>query len=212
MATKLLQKRLFFLTQEFELVGDEVKVRIRSLRREEEFTVLLTVLNPEPVIKTTCLEFISRVNGETLVSLLLGKPNTKEFNAFVGILRERAKEAYNTFAGLRPANRTLGLAGNIYDEPPEYVESESGLTSASKIEVDAEKVDTAIRMLSMYLNSEETRSLISALEALKSAPRDEARLDDVVFAFSALGVAQGAALTYAPYLSVLLSDRTLNTR
>ncbi|MCF7997317.1 MAG: hypothetical protein K9L88_21195, partial [Chromatiaceae bacterium] len=61
MLTRLIQKHLFLVTQELDIVGDEVRVCIKSPWSEEKLTVMLTVLNPEPVIKKSRLEFTSRV-------------------------------------------------------------------------------------------------------------------------------------------------------
>mgnify|MGYP001550140873 CR=1 FL=1 len=67
METKLLQKHIFKGTQEFEIVDDVVNVRMKPrLRKEETLTVMLTVLNPEPLINKSLLEFTSRVNNEPL--------------------------------------------------------------------------------------------------------------------------------------------------
>jgi hypothetical protein len=206
MLTRLVQKHLFLLTQELEIVGDEVRVCIKSPFSEEKLTVMLTVLNPEPVIKQSRLEFKSRVSGETLISLYSGRPNTAKFNEFVATLKQRAKDEYGAFAGLKPAANPHKLAGNSYDEPPDLGVPETDGASAARHEVDAEKVDGSIRMLTRYLDGREIGPLISALEALKADPHNEAQLDCVITEFSSLGVAQGAVLTYAPYLSILLSD------
>ena len=47
---RLVQKSLFKGTQEFELLDDEVRVRIKSLFHKKERTVTLAILNPEPVV------------------------------------------------------------------------------------------------------------------------------------------------------------------
>ena len=57
-----------------------------------------------------------------------------------------------------------------------------------------------------YLVAEEIRPLLSALEALKADPENRSRLEQLVRAFDDLGPQQGAVLTYAPYVGVLLSD------
>ena len=105
MTTKLVQKDLFKGTQEFELVDDYVNVRIKApFKKAETLTVMLTVLDPEPVISKSSLNFNSRVNGEPLISLYLGKPNTEEFNGFVNALKQKAFEEFNAFAGLQTTN------------------------------------------------------------------------------------------------------------
>ncbi|MEA1049947.1 hypothetical protein U5801_09010 [Lamprobacter modestohalophilus] len=206
MLTRLVQKHLFLVTQELDIVGDEVRVCIKSPWSEEKLTVMLTVLNPEPVIKKSRLEFTSRVNGETLISLYSGRPNTAQFNDFVSRLKQRAKDEYNAFAGLKPAANPQMLAENHDEEALDFEASNADEAATARHEVDAEKVDGAIRMLATYLDGEEIGSLMSALEALRADPQNASHLDRVVHAFSALGVAQGAVLTYAPYLGILLSD------
>lgn len=207
LVTRLVQKRLFGETLTLELVGDEVRIHAKSWFNEERLTVLLSVLNPEPTINGTRLEFTSRVNGEALISLRPGKPNAEEFNGFVNTLRERAREEYNLFAGLKSPETPSPLPGNVYEEPPEFDGPEAG--RAPKRDVDANKVGDAIRLLTTYLEAQEVAPLTMALEALKAEPESEVRLAQVVEAFCALGVSQGAALTYAPYLGVLMSDRAV---
>jgi len=90
MRTKLKQKQLLKGTTEYEIVDDHVDVRVKSkIKRDNDeiLTVTLAVLNSEPVITRSHLEFVSRVNGESLLSLVLSKPNVKEFNEFVTTLR-----------------------------------------------------------------------------------------------------------------------------
>ena len=72
--------------------------------------------------------------------------------------------------------------------------------------VDAEAIETSIIMLKRYVGEDEIAPLIDVLESIRAAPRDEALLDQLSEAFDGLGLLQGAVLTYAPYLSTLLSD------
>jgi hypothetical protein len=72
--------------------------------------------------------------------------------------------------------------------------------------VDADKIETCLWMLRANMDSPELEPLIAALEALKQAPRDRALLARVEAAFNELNILQGAVLTYAPYMSVLLSS------
>jgi hypothetical protein len=98
---RLVQKSLFKGTREFELLDDEVRVRIKSLFHKKELTVTLAILNPEPVVNNARLEFYSRVKCGPLLSLYLNKPNAREFNAFVEALKQKALKEYNAFAGIR---------------------------------------------------------------------------------------------------------------
>ncbi len=102
MTHKLIQKHILHGTQEFELRDDLIKVKITTPFKEaKELDVVLAMLNPEPVISDSRLNFHSRVKCRPLVSLYLNKPNRKEFNAFVEAVKARAKLEYDAFAGLK---------------------------------------------------------------------------------------------------------------
>lgn len=97
---KLIQKQLLKGTQEYELLDDEVRVRIKTPLKSKELSVPLAILNPEPEITGSRLEFHSRVKCGALLSFYINKPNAKEFNAFVDALKEKALKEYNAFAGI----------------------------------------------------------------------------------------------------------------
>ena len=60
MTMKLIQKRFLKGTREFEILDeDAVYVRIKGLLKEEKLTVSLSMLNPEPVVNGSELEFYS---------------------------------------------------------------------------------------------------------------------------------------------------------
>ena len=205
MTTKLIQKQLFKGTQEFEIVDDAVNIHIKSpFKKDETLTVMLAVLNPEPIISQSRLEFTSRVNNEALISLYLAKPNAEEFNAFVNLLKQKAQEEYNEFAGLNKIASST-LEGNVYDEPPDFEASDKPGGVARK-PVRVEAVEESINMLSEYIGGEEIDSLLSALKALQSEPENIEHLSRLAREFDALGPGQGAVLTYAPYIGILLSD------
>ncbi len=206
MTTTLVQRRLLAV-QELEIGDDSVQVRIKApFREEERLSVFLTVLSPEPVITPSRLEFNSRVNGEPLLSLYPGKPNPREFNAFVATLKERAQAAYDAFTGMRSAPEAETPPGNLADAPADLDDGEDLGTTKVRGEVDVDALDTSIRMLRTYLEGEHIAPLLSALEALRADPGNEARRARLGEVFAALGPAQGAVLTYAPYIIVLLSD------
>ncbi|QMU62223.1 MAG: hypothetical protein GKR92_11175 [Gammaproteobacteria bacterium] len=101
MIYKLIQKHFLYGRREFELRGDIVKIKINSLLDEnKDFEVELAMINPEPIISKSRLEFHSRVKCRPLLSLYLNKPNAKEFNTFVDALKSKAKMEFDTFAGL----------------------------------------------------------------------------------------------------------------
>ena len=61
-------------------------------------------------------------------------------------------------------------------------------------------------MLCSYLNADDIRPLLTALEALKETPEGKQQFDDMVQAFEELGPMQGAVLSYAPYINSLMLD------
>jgi hypothetical protein len=205
MATTLIQKQLFKGAHEYEIVGDQLNVRIKTPFKDETHSILLSLLNPEPVINRSRLEFVSRVDGKPLVSLMLAKPNTLAFNDFINTLKQRALTEHNASPEFKPIDIREGLAANVYEEPPEFDETDDAIRRV-KQDVNVEEVDTAIRMLQTYLDPALTKELITALEALRAAPKNEANLNKVESVFSEMGINQGAVLTYAPYIAYLLSD------
>ena len=203
---KLIQKHFLKGTSEFEIVDDVINVRIKTPFKEEKITVMLTILNPEPVVNKPFLEFHSRVKCDPLLSLSINKPNTEAFNAFVNELKQRARQEYNAFAGLKAGALPEGLAANVYEEPPEFEEPGKNRIGKNLKPVNVANVDDAIQMLNRYLDAEEIKPLLNALEALKQGPENESYFGQLVEAFDNLGPRQGAVLTYAPYVSILLSD------
>jgi hypothetical protein len=204
---KLTQKQLLRGTQEFEIVDDHVKVRIKApFKDEETLTVMLTVLNPEPVITRSSLDFTSRVNGEALLSLYLGKPNADEFNAFVSALKNKAQDEYQAFAGLKHTNPRPALGDNVFDEPPEFDDDAQPQSTHLGKALDPYRIEESVQMLKTYLNSEDIAPFMAALEKLGADPRNEALQIEVLHAFQDLGPTQGAVLTYAPYVGILMSD------
>lgn len=207
MTTKLVQKDLLKGTQEFELVDDHVNVRIKApFKKAETLTVMLTVLDPEPVISKSSLNFNSRVNGEPLISLYLGKPNTEAFNGFVNALKQKAFEEFNAFAGLQSTHLPVGDDPAQHESPPDFGDTTETRLTKNRDHIKADRIDETIQMLSQHLEPEEIKPLLSALEALKEDTNSESRLAQVLHAFNELGPYQGAVLTYAPYVSILLYD------
>jgi hypothetical protein len=205
MVTKLVQKHLFKGTQEFEIVDDVVNIQIKSpFKKEETLTVMLAVLNTEPVISKSRLEFTSRVNNEALVSLYLANPNEDEFNAFVNLLKQKVRDEFKVFAGLK-AEAPKELEGNVYEEPPEFDASEAGTTRKKWKPVRTVDLEDSIRMLREYVGGEEIDPLLLALQALLEEPQNDEIRKRVFTEFESLGPRQGAVLTYAPYVGILMS-------
>ncbi len=205
MNTKLTQKHLLKGTREYEIVDDQVIIRFKSRSKRETHSVTLAVLNPEPVITRSHLEFVSRVNGEALFSLALSRPSVSKFNDFVNTLRQRAQAEYNAISGINVTAKTTTLNGNLYEEPPEFSEVSPANISNNKT-INVEGVENSINMLEMYVNNDEIKPLVKALESLKQAPEDHTKLVEVATVFNELGSSQGAVLTYAPYITIMLSD------
>ena len=67
-------------------------------------------------------------------------------------------------------------------------------------------IDIALQMLNTYLDKQEIKPLLSALETLKTNTQNEDFQIQVIDAFDNLGSMQGAVLTYAPYLNIFVSD------
>lgn len=203
---KLVQTQLLKGTREFEIADNVVNFRMKTLLKEEKLTVDLSILNPEPVVNVPFLEFHSRVKCGPLLSLLLDKPNSQEFNTFVDELKQRARQEYSAFAGLKAGSQPESLAANVFEEPPEYDEAGRIRTGKNVEPVIAERVDETIRMLEQHLRAGEIEALLAALKALKEDPENESCLDRLIEAFDDLGPRQGAVLTYAPYVGFLLSE------
>ena len=203
---KLVQKQHFKGTREFEIVDTLVNFRIKTAFKEEKLTVDLSMLNPEPVLNEPFLEFHSRVKSGPSLSLLIDKPNSQDFNAFVEELKQRARQEYNLFAGLRAGSLPEGMAANVFEEPPDFDEPGQNRIAKSVKPVSVVSIDSTIQMLELYLDAEEIKPLLTALEALKAEPENESYFRQLVTAFDDLGPRQGAVLTYAPYVNILLSD------
>ena len=206
MIKKLIQKSLLEGSREFEIDNDFVNVRIKKLFKEEKLTIGLSTINPEPVVNKSYLVFYSQAKSEPLLSLFLNKPNAEQFNAFVDTLKQRVLEESNLFAEVDAASQAAGLAANVYDEPPEFGEFGHNRLRNKGQNINVARIEESIQMLEKYLVAEDIKPLLSALEALNTEPQNETYFAQMESAFNDLGIMQGAVLTYAPYLSILLAD------
>lgn len=206
MIMKLIQKHFFKGTREFELEGDVVNVRIKRLFKEEKLNVRISTLNPDPVVNKSCLEFHSRVKSEPVLVLFLNKPNVEQFYTFVDMLKKRMYEESNTLAGFEVASQPAGLAANVYEEPPEFKEFGHNRLKNKGQSVNVMRIEETIQLLETYMDNEEIKPLLAALEALKTEPQNDSYFAQMEKAFDDLGIMQGAVLTYGPYLSILLAD------
>jgi hypothetical protein len=210
MTTKLVQKSLLEGSREFEIIDDEtLSVRIKRLLKEEKLTVSLSMLNPEPVVKDSELEFYSDYKGRPVLSLLLNKPNAEEFNAFIDTLKKKIIGEDDVAASVDDDSVdekvSEALARNVYEEPPLFEERTDTPDLTSVLPVNAERVADDITMLKTYLDEEDVKPLLDSLQTLKAEPDNEAAFREVLDAYNVLGIKQGAVLTYAPYLKVLLT-------
>ena len=73
-------------------------------------------------------------------------------------------------------------------------------------DINVKDIEESIVELRKYVQEESIDPLLSVLEALKQDPNNESLLVSLSETFMALGIVQGAVLTYAPYLSVILSN------
>lgn len=69
--------------------------------------------------------------------------------------------------------------------------------------MNAEKINDAIRMLNTYAKEDSLKPLIAILEALKLDPHNESLSTELTKAWRNLGVYQGTVLTYVPYFYTL---------
>ncbi|MCG8100446.1 MAG: hypothetical protein JAZ05_15280, partial [Candidatus Thiodiazotropha taylori] len=72
--------------------------------------------------------------------------------------------------------------------------------------IQVERIDETIELLKQHLETQDIEPLILALERLKADTNSDENLTGVLHAFNELGSYQGAVLTYAPYVSILLYD------
>ncbi len=178
MTTKIVQKHPELGTREFELVGDAIEYRIFSPFGDEELSVVLSVLSPEPVVDGAMMHFLSEVNREALIKLFVDLPDAAEFEAFVHMVKQRIKE--EDFGTLSADNR--------------------------KSVVTREQVDTTIRMLETNMDPASIEELLSSLRTLSESPSNHGQLNRVVDAFNELGFQQGAVLSYTSFFNTLLSS------
>jgi len=72
---------------------------------------------------------------------------------------------------------------------------------------DLQQIEISIMMLKQYLADDDIAPLVKVLESLAADPRNEALLGRLSDLFDGLGPLQGAVLTYAPYISIVLAGR-----
>ena len=76
--------------------------------------------------------------------------------------------------------------------------------------IDVAGIASSIEQLQERFGKDDVAPLVAVLEAMKRNPQDSALMDQLSEAFAGLGIMQGAVLTYAPYLAVILSDSSFD--
>ena len=72
--------------------------------------------------------------------------------------------------------------------------------------IDAQRINESQLMLKQYLDAETLAPLLDVLNEMAENPEDEALLDRLSETVDSLGIMQGAVLTYAPYIALVLSE------
>jgi len=71
---------------------------------------------------------------------------------------------------------------------------------------DAAGIEESIESLNKYVNDVTIEPVILALEAIKNDIDNDSLIAQLTEALDSIGVMQGAVLTYAPYVSFLISN------
>jgi len=175
MTPKLVQKHPLKGTREFQLIDNEIQYTIQSPLKTTSLSVLLDILEPDPVISGSMLTFISKVNKEPLVELFLDKPDKEAFDEFVEKTRQKIME--NDLGRFRVTNEGVN--------------------------VNLAMLNESIEMLQKNVDTSEIELLLSALIELKTKPSDIQYQRKVAETFNELGFAQSQVIFHAPYLNVL---------
>ena len=182
MITRIVQNDPERGTREFQLVDDAIEYQMSGPFGDEELSVVLSVLSPEPIVDGSMMYFLSEVNREALIKLFVDLPDAETFAGFVHTVQQRIRE--EDFGNLSASNRNS--------------------------EITREQVDTTVHMLETNMDSASIDNLLVTLRDLSKAPNDHEQLNRVVEAFNDLGVQQGSVLTYAPFFNTLLSSTDLD--
>lgn len=72
--------------------------------------------------------------------------------------------------------------------------------------IDPQRINESQVMLKQYLDDEPLAPLLGVLNEMAEHPEDEALLGRLSDTVDNLGIMQGAVLTYAPYIALVLSE------
>ena len=206
---KLVQKQLFKGSREFTLNDEVVNVRSKTLFSQQDFGVGLAIINPEPVTNGKYLEFRDRYKGDLLISLLINNPSPQAFNAFVATLKQKLNGAQDPSIQFKQGNSDAeepdALSWNAHEEPEEFNDPAQSPEQNSFTPVNPQRIAEDMAMLKTYLVEADIKPFLDSLETLKANPADENAYNNMVAAFKQMGFQQGAVLSYATYLKILLS-------
>ena len=76
--------------------------------------------------------------------------------------------------------------------------------------IDVERIEESIQMLKTYVNDPSIAPVYVLLDALKNDPQDGTLVDQLAETLNSIGIVQGAVLTYAPYVAILVSGATFS--
>ena len=178
MTSTLVQKHPIKGSREFRLVDDEIQYTIQSPFKTVSLSVILYILEAEPVSSGSTLSFISKVNKEPLVEFFLNKPDKETFEKFVENIRLKIIE--NDFGRFSVRDKA--------------------------IDVDIVSLNESIEMLQKYVDPTEIELFLSVLIELQTKPDDVKCQNKVAEVFNELGFAQTQVITYAPYINFLFSS------
>ena len=72
--------------------------------------------------------------------------------------------------------------------------------------IDVVEIGVSIEQIKKYITDSSVDPVIAVLEMLQQTPSNEMLLIQLAETLNNIGVFQGAVLTYAPYISFLISD------
>ena len=203
---KLKQTQFLKGSREFEIADERLFVSIKSFFKEEKLTVDLSSLNPEPVINGSELVFYSDYKGRPAFSLLLNKPSTEDFTAFIDLLKQTISGGDGIESEIAESTREEALSRNFHEEPPEFAEPDDLSVEKPFRTANPDRLEEDIAGLKLCMDENEIKSLLDSLEALMAEPESKEAYEKMLAAFNELGFNQGAVLTYAPYVKVLVSE------
>lgn len=210
---KLKQTQFLKASREFEIVDDTLFVSIKSFFKEEKLTVDLSTIDPEPVIKDSELKFYSPNRGHSIFSLLVNNPNAEEFNSFVETLKQTISGDDHSDAGIETeiseSVREDALNRNVYEEAPVFGEHDDTQEKKEFKPVVVRRLQEDFTMLKSYLDENDIKPLLDSLETLLAEPDNEEAFVKMLNVFNELGFHQGAVITYAPYVKVLVAESNL---